>query len=71
LIDLAVFNAYVLFKIRNFLNSSFSDFKLQLIEKYDLKCKSVIGRHRLSNPLRLTVRHFPPYIEKDKNHPTE
>jgi len=25
---------------------------------------------KLSNSLRLTVRHFPSYIEKDKSHPT-
>jgi len=54
LIDLAVFNAYVLFKIKNFLNL-FSDFKLQLMNlqlKISLKnavhCKSIIGRSQLS-----------------------
>jgi len=46
LIDLAVFNAYVLFKMRNLLSPSFSDFKLQqiksIIEKHDLKRKIII-----------------------------
>jgi len=74
LIDFAVFNAYVLFKIRNFLNPSFSDFKLQLIksiiEKHDSKHKFIIDRPRLSNLLVIT-RHFPFYIKKNKNHPTE
>jgi len=41
LIDFAVFNAYVLFKIRNLLNPSFSDFKLQLIESIIEKHESV------------------------------
>jgi len=51
LIDLAIQCLLLLFKMRNLLNPSFSDFKLQLIEsiieKYDSKCKSIIGRHRI------------------------
>jgi len=65
LIDFVVFNAYVLFKVRNFLNPSFSDFKLQLIksiiEKHDSKFKFIIDKPRLSNPL-LIAKHFPFYI---------
>jgi len=42
-------------KMRNFLNPSFSDFKLQLveriIEKHDSKYKFIIDKPRLSNPL--------------------
>ena len=60
--DLTIYNAYVLYKLKKNINLRLATFQLEvireIIEKYGSQVRSLIGRAPPDNPLRLTARHF-------------
>lgn len=63
LVDIYIYNSHILYDIQKKKNTSLADFQLELIgeifEKHNNLNKSItIGRAHVSNPLRLTGRHF-------------
>ncbi|CAF3240747.1 unnamed protein product [Rotaria sp. Silwood2] len=75
LLDISVFNSYLLYKMKTRKKLQFIDFRLQLIREilqvYSTP-KPTTGRHMLgSNPTRLTARHFPSLVPQttDRQNP--
>lgn len=71
LLDISLYNAFVLYKTRTGNNPAFSDFRLkvaeQLIEKFPLTSfhqKDQVPT--VDNPMRLTERHFPVLVPQTK-----
>jgi hypothetical protein len=66
LMDLTIYNAYVLYKLKKNINLRLASYQLEvireIIEKYGSQVRSSIGRPSEDNPLRLTARHFPSRI---------
>ena len=67
LLDMAVYNAFVIYKIQNNTSYQLSDFRLEIIReiltKYGPQRPSTVGRPSTrASPLRLTARHFPSII---------
>ncbi len=67
LLDMAVYNTFVICKMQNNTSYHLSDFRLEIIRgiltKYGSQKPSTIGRlSTRSSPLRLTARHFPSII---------
>ena len=67
LLDMAVYNAFVIYKMQNNTSYQLSDFRLEIIRqiltKYGPQRSSTIGRPSTrDSPLRLTARHFPSLI---------
>ena len=66
MLDLSVFNSYLLYKVNTGKVIKFSDYRLQLIREIlqtHSAPKSKIGRPALTNqPIRLTARHFPSLV---------
>lgn len=69
-LDLSVYNAYVLYKVRNPGNIQLLDFKMQVIraifETYGSQRPIQTGRPPNDPPLRLTARHFASIIPQTK-----
>ncbi|CAF1017113.1 unnamed protein product [Rotaria sp. Silwood1] len=71
MLDLSVYNSYLLYKINTKKKRKFVDYRLQLIREilqtYSVP-KPTIGRPALTNlPTRLTGRHFPSLIPQTTN----
>jgi hypothetical protein len=66
LVFLAIYNAYVLYKLEKDVNLRLATYQLELIReiigKYGSQVRSSIGRPPSESPLRLTARHFPSRI---------
>ena len=67
LLDMAVYNAFVMYKMENNTSLNLSDFRLEIIRgiltKYRSQRPTTIGRlSTRDSPLRLTARHFPSLI---------
>ncbi|CAF2645478.1 unnamed protein product [Rotaria sp. Silwood2] len=66
LVDLTIYNAYVLYKLKKNVNLRLAEYQLALIReiigKYGSQVRTSIGRPPSENPLRLTARHFPSRI---------
>ena len=67
LLDMAVYNAFVIYKMQNGISSHLSDFRLEIIRgiltKYGTQRSTAIGRPSIrGSSLRLTSRHFPVLI---------
>ena len=66
LVDLTIYNAYVLYKLKKNINLRLAEYQLELIReiigKYGSQVQTSIGRPRSEHPLRLTARHFPSRI---------
>ena len=66
LLDIAVQNAYALYKLENSVKPQLAEFRLQLIrelyELYGSQRPNFTGRPTTDIPLRLTARHFPSLI---------
>jgi hypothetical protein len=63
LIDLSLYNSYVMFQVKTGEKPSFSDFRLkivtQIIEQYAKKPSTMPRPPTIDNPIWLTQRHFP------------
>ncbi len=64
LLDMAVYNAFVIYKMQNNISSHLADFRLEIIReiltKYGPQRSTTIGRSSISDSsLRLTAQHFP------------
>jgi hypothetical protein len=63
LIDLSLYNSYVMFQVKTGEKPSFSDFRLkivtQIIEQYAKKPSTIPRPPTIDNPIWLTQRHFP------------
>jgi hypothetical protein len=66
LFDLAVYNAFILYKLKKNVNLRLATYQLELIReiigKYSSQVRSSIGRPPSESPLRLTARHLPSRI---------
>ena len=66
LLDMVVYNAFVIYKIQNNTSRQLSDFRLEIIReiltKYGPQRPSTVGRPSTRASLRLTARHFPSII---------
>lgn len=66
LMDLTIYNAYVLYKLKKNVNLHLAEYQLELIReiigKYGSQVRTSVGRPSLENPLRLAARHFPSRI---------
>jgi hypothetical protein len=66
LVDLTIYNAYVLYKLKNNVNLRLTTFQLELIReiigKSGSQVRSSIGRPPSESLFRLTARHFPSRI---------
>ncbi len=66
LVDLTIYNAYVLYKLKKNINLRLATYQLevirQIIEKYGSQVRSSIGQPPSDSPLRPTARHFPSRI---------
>lgn len=67
IIDLALYNALILYQVKTGNKPSFSDFRLklvtQLIEKYSIRPTAASSHPpTVDNPLRLSGRHFPTLV---------
>ncbi len=64
--DLTIYNAYVLCKLKTNANLRLATYQLEVIReiigKYGSQVRSSIGRPPSDSPLRLTARHFPSRI---------
>jgi hypothetical protein len=65
-LDLTIYNAYVLYKLKKNVNLRLAAYQLELIReiiaKYGSQVRTSIGRPSSENPLRLTARHFLSWI---------
>ena len=67
LLDMAVYNSFVIYKLQNSTSYHLSDFRLEIIRgvltKYGPQRSTAIGRPSTRDyPLRLSARHFPSLI---------
>lgn len=66
LIDISLYNAYILYQVKTGKKPQFSDFRLnvaeQLIEKYHTPKGHMKRPPTIDHPLRLTARHFPSLV---------
>lgn len=67
LVDLTIYNAYVLYKLKKNVNLRLATYQLEVIReiigKYGSQVRTSIGRPPSESPFRLTARHFPSRIE--------
>jgi hypothetical protein len=74
MLDLSVFNSYLLYKVNTGKKLKFVDYRLQFIREilqtYSAP-KSTIGRPALTyQPIRLTPKHFPSLASETTNRKT-
>lgn len=66
LVDLTIYNGYVLYKLKKNVNLRLATYQLEvireIIEKYGSQVRSSVSRPPSGSPLRLTARHFPSCI---------